>query len=254
MKGQYTFSWIILVHRFDRICLGSIFVHAYICIIPIPRKTTKKLEKNLCLLFFRCGFGCQRKIKIIKKSNASSNHNLCYLKTTWQHGDVARICSVCLIYLDAVGTSVWCALKINMFNVEHVSLSTCSHIFSSFLLFSHLFPTFYHFFQRFIIFHHFCTYHLCIQNPIKTNRSKSGYQDRFPDTCVMYMYLLYAVPYLREIHSIQLRIYSWIQNPSDMKWSIMIDHAHSLKARRRMPVHRCMSFLREHSFFVPEAQ
>ena len=55
-------------------------------------------------------------------------------------------------------------------------------IFSLFLIFS----PFYHFLSFFIIlkhFYHFSGYHLYIQYPSKTNPSKSGYQDRCPDTC-----------------------------------------------------------------------
>ena len=56
------FSEIILVHRFDRICLVRIFV--YTCIIHIcifPKKNNKKLEKILCFLFFRCGYSGVKK-------------------------------------------------------------------------------------------------------------------------------------------------------------------------------------------------
>ena len=64
-----------------------------------------------------------------------------------------------------------CLMCLTVWRAEHVSLSTCSHIFASvslfflkflslFIIFYHflsLFITFYHFF---IIFYHFCVYHL----------------------------------------------------------------------------------------------
>ena len=59
-----------------------------------------------------------------------------------------------------------------------------SHNFSLFLTFPHslsLFVSFYHFLSYLNIFYHFGGYHLDIQNPSKTNPSKSGYQHRCPD-------------------------------------------------------------------------
>ena len=53
--------------------------------------------------------------------------------------------------------------------------------FSSFYHFFSLFITFYHFLSYLHIFYHFSGYHLCIQNPSKTNPSKSGYQHRCPE-------------------------------------------------------------------------
>ena len=58
-----------------------------------------------------------------------------------------------------------------------------SHKVFIFLTFSHFFHfliIFYH--DKYLnIFNHLSGYHLCIQNPSKTNPSKSGYQHRCPD-------------------------------------------------------------------------
>ena len=54
-------------------------------------------------------------------------------------------------------------------------------IFSLFLIFSHFLSLFIIFLSFLNIFYHFSGYHLYIQNPSKTNPSKSGYQDRCPD-------------------------------------------------------------------------
>ena len=57
-----------------------------------------------------------------------------------------------------------CLMCLAVWRAEHVSLSTCSHIFASVSLFSQVFITFYHFSSLFItffiIFYHFCVYHL----------------------------------------------------------------------------------------------
>ena len=53
--------------------------------------------------------------------------------------------------------------------------------FSPFLIVFSLFLTFSQCFSLFIMFYNFGIYHLCIQNPVKTNPSKSAYQDRFLD-------------------------------------------------------------------------
>ena len=66
-----------------------------------------------------------------------------------------------------------------------------------------LFLTFYHFS---FFFYHFCVYHLCIQNPIRTNPSKSGYQDRCLDIYI-YIYMCvyiytYIDVYLHIVHQV----------------------------------------------------
>ena len=60
-----------------------------------------------------------------------------------------------------------CLMCLTVWRAEHVSMSTCSHIFaraslffSSFYHFLSFFITFYHFLSFFNIFYHFCVYHL----------------------------------------------------------------------------------------------
>ena len=85
-------------------------------------------------------------------------------------------------------------LSLQVLDVSYRSYSltcwTCliEHLFSHvrkclpfFLKFFSLFITFYHFLTYLNIFYHFSGDHLCIQNPSKTNPSKSGYQHRCPD-------------------------------------------------------------------------
>ena len=85
----------------------------------------------------------------------------------------------------------------------------CQRFSHNFLTFSHffsLFITFYHFLSFFIILKHFLPlsgYHLYIQNPSKTNPSKSGYQDRRPE---FYKFCIQMVCNFYLNHSVQFQI------------------------------------------------